>query len=106
MSPVTVGAGFAAVMAGPPLYYLVQHGQLDSTSAIARGLLVAAVCAIGAGYLQGLMTQFEREVDRKHETRMRLLAEAEHALRLKAEQEAQREAQRARPEAADRPNGL
>jgi hypothetical protein len=91
MSPLTAGAGVAAVMAGPPLYYLVQHGQLDSTSAIARGLLVAAVCAVAAGYLEGIMAQFERDADQKHEARMRLLAEAEHAQRLRAEQEARQQ---------------
>lgn len=97
MSPLTVGAGVAAVMAGPPLYALVANGQLDSTSAIARGLLVAAVCAVAASYLQGMIRQFDLEADRKHQARMRLLAEAEAAMRLKAEQEAQAKARESSP---------
>jgi 4-hydroxybenzoate polyprenyltransferase len=91
MSPLTVGAGVAAVMAGPMLYSLVEHGQLDGTTAVARGLLVAAVCAVAASYLQGMINQFDREADRKHESRLRLLAEAEMVLRAKNEAEAKKQ---------------
>ena len=100
MSPLTVGVGVAAVMAGPMLYSLVQHGQLDGTSAIARGLLVAAVCAVAASYLQGVVNQFQREADQKHEARMRLLAEAEFVARQKAEAEAAQRAQEQRDQSA------
>jgi hypothetical protein len=41
------GLLLAALVAGPPLWGLVQAGQLESGTALTRALLVAAACAVG-----------------------------------------------------------
>jgi hypothetical protein len=81
MNALVVGAGVATVMAGPPLYGLVQTGQLDGTTAIGRGLLVAGLCAAGASYVLGLVRNYEKEeqANTKHEAMLTALAEAEEA---------------------------
>jgi hypothetical protein len=86
MNPLVVGGAVAAVMAGPPLYAMVQSGELDSTSAIGRGLLVAGICAAGAAYVLNLMRQFERESARKvkNEALLGAIAEAEEAAKRQA----------------------
>ena len=89
MSPLTVGAAVAAVMAGPPLYSLVENGQLDSTTALVRGLIVAAVCTMGASYIQGLMAEYEHDQAVKTALRGRLLAEAERRAQIKQLQDKQ-----------------
>ena len=77
MNALVVGGAVAAVMAGPPLYGMVQSGELDSTSAIGRGLLVAGICAAGAAYVLNLLRQFEREGARKAKNDALLIAIAE-----------------------------
>jgi hypothetical protein len=73
-------------MAGPSLYSLVQNGELDSSTAIGRGLVVAGVCAAGAAYVLSLVRNYEREGERKekHEKLMAALAEAEEAAKRRA----------------------
>jgi hypothetical protein len=90
MNALVVGGGVAAVMAGPPLYAMVQTGQLDSTSAIGRGLLVAGLCTAGAAYVLNLLRQFEREGVRKakHEALLVAIAEADEAAKRQAAAEA------------------
>jgi hypothetical protein len=87
MNAMVVGGAVAAVMAGPPLYAMVQSGQLDSTSAIGRGLLVAGVCAAGASYVLNLMNQYEKESARKtrQEALLKALGEAEEAAKRQAD---------------------
>ena len=81
MNPLVVGGAVAAVLAGPPLYGMVQSGELDSTTAIGRGLLVAGVCTGGAAYVLGLVRRFEEERERKakHEALLVAIGEAEEA---------------------------
>jgi hypothetical protein len=90
MSPLTVGAAVAAVMAGPPLYGLVQAGQLDGTSAIGRGLVVAGACAFGASYVLNLIGKYEKEEVRnaKHEALLTAMAEADAAAKRHADAKA------------------
>ena len=87
MNPLVVGGGVAAVMAGPSLYNLVQNGELDSSTAIGRGLLVAGVCAGGATYVLSLVRTYEKEGERKakHEALLITLAEAEEAAKRHAQ---------------------
>ena len=87
MNPLVVGGAVAAVMAGPPLYAMVETGELDSTSAIGRGLLVAALCTAGASYVLNLLRQYEREGVRKakHEALQIAIAEADEAAKRQAD---------------------
>jgi hypothetical protein len=91
MNPLTVGGIVAAVLAGPPLYSLVGSGQLDSTTAIARGLLVAAACAIGTAYVQRIAAGYEQELLRQEALARRLRA-AEAQAAAQTELQAQAEA--------------
>jgi delta 1-pyrroline-5-carboxylate dehydrogenase len=87
MNSLLVGSAVAVVMAGPPLYALVQAGQLDGTTAVGRGLLVAGVCAGGVSYLLSLVREYEKEGERKakQEALMKALAEAEQAAKRHAD---------------------
>lgn len=89
MSPLTVGAAVASVLAGPPLYTLVHSGELDSTSALFRGLLVAAACIVGAFYIQDVITGYEDEIEREQAGHLERLAEAERQAQARARAEAQ-----------------
>jgi len=87
MNALAIGGGIAAVMAGPPLYGMVEAGMLDGTGAIARGLLVTVVCAIGASKVMDLLKQYETESARntRRENMMKALAEAEEAAQRHAD---------------------
>jgi hypothetical protein len=65
MNPMVVGGGVAAVLAGPPLYGLVQAGQMDGSTALLRGLLVAVACAVGTTYVMRIVTSYEQDWERK-----------------------------------------
>lgn len=99
MNALVVGGAVAAVMAGPPLYGLVQSGQLDGTTAIGRGLLVAGVCAAGASYVLRLISQYEQEDARKSKQNALLtaIAEAEDAARRHEDAKAAAEAEKPKP---------
>jgi hypothetical protein len=86
MNPMLVGGGVAVVLAGPPLYGLVQAGQMDGSTAILRGLLVAVVCAIGAGYVIRLIAGYEAEWVRR--TRIEALLDAAEAEAKRQDEEA------------------
>ncbi len=58
MSPTRIGVGLAAIVAGPPLYALVQHGQIDLTTALLRAGLVALGCVVGAWWLTQLVNGY------------------------------------------------
>jgi hypothetical protein len=60
MSPLRIGIGLAAVVAGPPLYALVQRGDIDLVTALTRGSVVAAGCVIGASTIARIVAQYER----------------------------------------------
>lgn len=65
MSPLRIGVVLAAVVAGPPLYGLVQDGGLDADSGLVRYALVAAACAIGAGWIASLVRSYEADARRR-----------------------------------------
>jgi hypothetical protein len=86
MNPLVVGGVIAALLAGPPLYSLVQHGQLDGTTAFERWLLVTAVCAVGAGYILKIIKGYEEDWRHKDEEEARQAAnEARAEAQRKAE---------------------
>ena len=78
MSPLRIGALLAAVVAGPPLYGLVQDGGLDADSGLLRYALVAAACAVGAGWIGSLVRSYEADARRRR--RAALIDEARKAL--------------------------
>jgi hypothetical protein len=81
MNALLLGGAVAVVMAGPPLYALVEAGQLDSSTAVGRGLLVAGVAAVGVSYVLSLVRDYEKEGERKAKRAalMKAMAEAEQA---------------------------
>ena len=93
MNPLLVGGAVAAIMAGPSLYGMVQSGQLDGSSALGRGLLVAGACAAGAWYVLNLLRQYEKEADvdarRKQQALLTAVGEAEEAKRRRESAENQ-----------------
>ena len=65
MSALRAGVVLAAVVAGPPLYGLVQDGGLDADSGLLRYALVAAACAVGAGWIGSLVRSYEADARRR-----------------------------------------
>jgi len=63
--PLQAGLAIAAVVSGPPLYSMVQNGDLDGVSALERGGLVAAVCTVGAAYVHRLLAETAVEEPKK-----------------------------------------
>jgi hypothetical protein len=96
MNPLVLGAGVAAVLAGPPLYALVQTGQMDGTNALLRGLLVAGVCALGIGYVLKIVAGYDEEWAKKNQRLdlLKAIEEAELAAKRHAEATAQSEEQK------------
>jgi hypothetical protein len=85
MSALRVGALLAAVVAGPPLYGLVQDGGLDADTGMLRYGLVAAVCAVGAGWIGSLLRDYEADARRRrHEA---LIEQAREALEKQQSQQ-------------------
>ena len=78
MSPLRAGVLLAAVVAGPPLYGLVQEGGLDADSGLLRWALVAGACALGAGWIGGLVRDYEADARRRR--REALIEQARVAL--------------------------
>ena len=81
MNPLVLGAAVAGLLAGPSLYSLVQSGQMDESTALFRGLVVAAACALGATWVLGLVASYEAEWKRKNDLAalLKAIAEAEEA---------------------------
>lgn len=65
MRPLAVGVAAAVILAGPPLYALVQAGSLTGSTALFRGLLAVAACTIAASFLNGIIGDFQREAKHK-----------------------------------------
>lgn len=79
MTAVRVGALLAAVVAGPPLYALVQDGVLDADAGLVRYAVVAVACAAGAAGIGSLVRGYEADARRRrHEA---LVEETLQALR-------------------------
>jgi hypothetical protein len=82
VNPLLVGAGVAALLAGPSLYSLVRSGGLDSTTALGRGLLVAAVCAAGCAFVMNLVKGYEDDWKVKDQEEARKAADDAEAQRI------------------------
>ena len=81
MTSLRIGALLAAVVAGPPLYGLVQDGGLDADTGMLRYGLVALACAVGAGWIASLVRAYEADARRRrHEA---LIEEAREALQAR-----------------------
>jgi predicted lipid-binding transport protein (Tim44 family) len=104
MNSLLIGGALAAVFAGPRLYSMVQSGQLDGTTALLRGLLVAAVCAVGVTYLQRLVAGYDREWERTSTRENLLTAIAEAEAAKKRQEEAAAVAAKAKDLAANADN--
>ena len=100
MNPFMVGAALAAIFAGPRLYSMVQSGQLDSTGAVVRWALLAAICSIGAMYILQIVDSYDREWERKTNRANLLAAIAEAEAAKKRAEEAAAAAVKANEKAA------
>lgn len=79
--PVFTGTVVAGVVAGPPLWSLVQEGTLDSMAALERGAIVAVACVLGAMLIDNVITGYrtDAQLARGMAALERSLAEAEEA---------------------------
>lgn len=98
MNPLAVGLVVAVVMAGPPLYGMVEDGQIDGTTAIFRGLVVVVLVTVGSSWVLGLLAKYEGEQVRRErrEAMLEAIADVEAQRKAAAEAEAERTNQ-ARP---------
>jgi uncharacterized membrane protein YccC len=78
VTALRVGVALAALVAGPPLYALVDGGGLGSDAGLLRFALVAAACAVGAGAVTSLVRRYEADARRRR--RDDLLRQARTAL--------------------------
>lgn len=78
MKPLRLGVLLAAVVAGPPLWALVQTDQLDSGAALQRWAAVAAICSLAASGLAALVRMYEEQLTKRR--REELLEQAVDAI--------------------------
>jgi hypothetical protein len=78
VSALRAGALVGALVAGLPLWSLVQSGELDGGSALIRACVVAAACALAASWIGRLVRGYEADARRRR--RDEVLAEARKAL--------------------------
>ena len=64
MNALGAGVLLAVLVAGAPLYQLVTTGQLDATSALVRGGIVAGGCAAGIRAIVRLALDWENAAER------------------------------------------
>jgi hypothetical protein len=79
VKPFRLGLLAAAVIAGPPLYGLVQDGSIDSVTALQKAGIVAMACAIGFSWLRGLIVDYQADVEI---TKRRKAARTQEVLRM------------------------
>jgi hypothetical protein len=77
--PLRLGVLLAVVVAGPPLWTMVQSDQLDSGAAMQRWAAVAAICSLAASGLAALVRAYEQQQLAK-QRREKLIDEAEQAI--------------------------
>lgn len=65
MSTFKVAAALTAVVAGPPLYGLVESGDVDLETALLRGGIVFVGAAVGMQLIMRLVDGYERERQRQ-----------------------------------------
>ena len=92
MSPLRVGIWVALVLSGPPLYLAVSGGELTSGAALAKAVIVALACAVGASFVQGIVADYDVEA-RKAEQKYLAKALLDQ---LKADAEKRQKAAKAR----------
>ena len=63
VKPLRLGLLAAALIAGPPLYGLVQDGSIDSVTALQKAGIVAMACAIAFSWLRGLIIDYQAQVE-------------------------------------------
>jgi hypothetical protein len=100
VSPLRIGIWSAVVVAGPPLWFAVSDGDMTGGGAVARAVIVALACAVGASFVLGLVSDYDAEA-RKAEDKylaQALLDElkAEAGRRAKAQDSAPAPGQQAR----------
>ena len=64
MSPLRIGIWAAVVVAGPPLWFAVSDGDMTGGGAVARAVVVALACAVGASFVLGLVSDYDTEARR------------------------------------------
>ena len=64
MSPLRIGIWAAVVVAGPPLWFAVSDGDMTGGGAVARAVVVALACAVGASFVLGLVSDYDAEARR------------------------------------------
>ena len=97
--PVRLGILAAALIAGPPLYRLVQEGSLDSTTALTKVGIVALGITIGISWIRGLVVDYQAEIELE---KRRKAARAQEILRMIELENAAKAAEAAQAEAAAR----
>lgn len=81
MNSVQTGTAIAVAVAGWPLYQLVTSGDLDATTALLRGGIVAAGCVYGVTLVVRLATKYETEADLARKRKLdRLFTDMEGAV--------------------------
>ena len=98
MSPLRIGIWVAIVVAGPPLYLAVSDGGLTGGGAVARAVIVALACAVGASFVLGVVADYDVEA-RKAEQKYLAKALLDQ---LKADAERAREAQEKAAKSAEK----
>jgi len=73
MNAVSAGVLIALLVVGYPLYDLVTTGQLDGTSALLRGAVVAGGCGVGIMAIVHLALSYEDAEHHRRERRMNAL---------------------------------
>ena len=97
MSPLRIGIWSAVVVAGPPLWFAVSDGDMTGGGAVARAVIVALACAVGASFVLGLVSDYDVEARRAEDKYLaqalldQLKADAER--QAKAAQDAARSSQ-------------
>jgi hypothetical protein len=86
VSPLRIGIWATVVVAGPPLYLAVDHGDMTSGGAAARAVVIALACAVGASFVLGLVSDYETEARKAEDKYLaKALLEQLAADRAKAE---------------------
>jgi hypothetical protein len=69
LDPVTSGLALAAVIAGPSLWSLYSVGNIDLTTALLHGGLVALGCGVGISGINQLIADYRVRADRERRIR-------------------------------------
>jgi hypothetical protein len=101
VSPLRIGIWAAVVVAGPPLWFAVSGGDMTGGGAVARAVIVALACAVGASFVLGLVSDYDAEARRAED---KYLAQA-LLDELKADAERQGRAAQAAAPAPGQPPG-